>query len=189
MAAAMPPTRVDVPQKRVLGCRLVHKSTLTRRRICRSRRYGLFGPAKVIKVGFNKWSHGDASPRHARRRALTADTGRLFATHTGNYGSPRIWADLCDEGWRISVNTVAAIMREQGWVARPKRRRRGATRPGKGRWRAPDRVKRKFAAQQLNGKWYGDGTEVNTDEGSTKGISRAVFVSQAGDLPKFRLTC
>lgn len=63
------------------------------------------------------------------------------------------------------MNSVAAIMREQGMVARPKRRRRHSTRPGKGRWRAPDLVKRKFAAQQLNGKWYGDGTEVPTDEG------------------------
>lgn len=80
-------------------------------------------------------------------------------------GSPRICADLPDEGWSVSVNTVAKIMREQGWVSRPKRHRRGNTRAGKGRWRAPDLVKREFAAQQLNGKWYGDGTEVPTDEG------------------------
>lgn len=63
------------------------------------------------------------------------------------------------------MNTVAAIMREQGMVARPKRHRRHSTRPGEGRRRAPDLVKRKFAAQQLNGKWYGDGTEVDPDEG------------------------
>jgi transposase InsO family protein len=119
----------------------------------------------VSQSWFYKWRHGDASPRHARRRALTADIGRLFAAHKGKYGSPRIYADLCDEGWRTSVNTVATIMREQNLVARPKRHRRQTTRPGTGRWRAPDRVKRKFAAQQLNGKWYGDGTEVDTDEG------------------------
>ncbi|MBS4726871.1 IS3 family transposase [Mycobacterium sp. SM1] len=109
--------------------------------------------------------HGDASPRHARRAALTAAVGRLFAAHKGKYGSPRICADLRDEGWSVSANTVAKIMAEQGLVSRPKRHRRGNTRPGKGRWRAPDLVKRKFAAQQLNGKWYGDGTEVPTGEG------------------------
>jgi putative transposase len=119
----------------------------------------------VSQSWFYKWRHGDPSPRHARRRALTADVGRLFAAHKGKYGSPRIYADLRDEGWSISVNTVAAIMREQGMVARPKRYRRHSTRPGKGRWRAPDLVKRKFATQELNDKWYGDGTEVDTDEG------------------------
>jgi transposase InsO family protein len=119
----------------------------------------------VSQSWYYKWRHGDPSPRHARRRALTAEVGRLFAVHKGKYGSPRIYADLRDEGWSISVNTVAAIMRERGMVARPKRHRRHSTRPGKGRWRAPDLVKRKFAAQQLNGKWYGDGTEVDTDEG------------------------
>jgi transposase InsO family protein len=100
------------------------------------------------------------SPQGAHRKHRAA-----VAVHKGKYGSPRIYADFRDEGWSISVNTVAAIMREQGMVARPKRHRRHTTRPGKGRWRAPDLVKRKFAAQQLNGKWYGDGTEVETDEG------------------------
>jgi len=50
-------------------------------------------------------------------------------------------------------------------VARPKRRRRGTTRPGRGRWRAPDLVKRQFSAESVNQKWFGDGTEICTDEG------------------------
>ena len=56
-------------------------------------------------------------------------------------------------------------MREQGLAARRKRRRRGTTRPGKGRWRAPDLVKRDFPAQKINTKWYGDGTEIKTGQG------------------------
>ena len=34
-----------------------------------------------------------------------------------------------------------------------------------GRWRAPDLIGRRFAAGQVNRKWYGDGTEIVTDEG------------------------
>ena len=49
-------------------------------------------------------------------------------------------------GWRVSENTVAALMAELGLAARPKKRRKGTTRPGKGRWRAPDLVKRDFPA-------------------------------------------
>jgi transposase InsO family protein len=65
----------------------------------------------------------------------------------------------------VSENTVAALMREQHLAARRKRRRRSTTRPGKGRWRAPDLVKRDFPATQINTKWYGDGTEIGTGEG------------------------
>jgi len=35
----------------------------------------------------------------------------------------------------------------------------------RGRWRAPDLVKRKFAADGINRRWYGDGTEIATGEG------------------------
>jgi putative transposase len=118
----------------------------------------------VSQAWFYKWQHGDPSPRHARRIALAAEVARLFAKHRGRYGSPRITADLREADWRVSENTVAQIMREQHLVARPKRRR-GTTRPGKGRWRAPDLIGRDFAADQINRKWYGDGTEIVTDEG------------------------
>jgi transposase InsO family protein len=119
----------------------------------------------VSQAWFYKWRHGDASPRHARREQLRIEIGRLFAAHRGRYGSPRITADLKDEGWRVSVNTVAQIMAEQGLQARRKHRRKGHTRPGRGRWRAPDLVGRQFGADQLNQKWYGDGTEIRTGEG------------------------
>lgn len=119
----------------------------------------------VSQSWFYKWRHGDASPRHARRAQLIVAIKRLFAKHKGKYGSPRICDDLHDEGWKVSANTVAKIMSEQHLVARPKKRRRSTTRQGKGRWRAPDLVKRKFGAQRINQKWYGDGTEIETGEG------------------------
>ncbi|HZW42801.1 MAG TPA: DDE-type integrase/transposase/recombinase, partial [Dermatophilaceae bacterium] len=62
-------------------------------------------------------------------------------------------------------NTVAELMRELGLQARRKRRRKQTTRQGRSRWRAPDLIGRDFAADQLNRKWYGDGTEIPTDEG------------------------
>ena len=119
----------------------------------------------VSPAWFYKWRDGDASPRRARRAQLTAEIRRLFAAHRGRYGSPRITADLREAGWRVSENTVAKIMAEQRLVARHQRKRRGGTRPGRGRWRAPDLIGRRFAARQVNRKWYGDGTEIATDEG------------------------
>ena len=119
----------------------------------------------VSQAWFYKWRHGDASAQHARREQLKVAIGRWFAKHHGTYGSPRIAADLRDEGWRVSENTVAQLMRELGLQARRKRRRRQTTRQGRGKWRAPDLIRRDFATDRLNRKWYGDGTEINTDEG------------------------
>lgn len=120
---------------------------------------------EVSQAWFYKWRHGDGSLRRARRRALATLIAALFAQHRGTYGAPRITADLREMGWRISQNTVAAIMGEQGLRARAKRRRRSTTRPGKGRWRAPDLVKRDFTARRINQRWFGDGTEIDTAEG------------------------
>jgi putative transposase len=120
---------------------------------------------QVSPAWFYKWRDGDGSPRHARRVALGAEVARLFAAHHGKYGSPRITADLREAGWRVSTNTVATLMREQGLVARVKKRRQSTTRQGKGRWRAPDLIGRDFPASTVNRKWYGDGTEIATDQG------------------------
>lgn len=43
--------------------------------------------------------------------------------------------------------------------------RKKCRKAGKGRWRTPDRVKRKSGRRRINLRWYGDGTEVKTAEG------------------------
>jgi putative transposase len=119
----------------------------------------------VSPAWFYKWRHGDPSPQHARRARLGIEVARLFAAHQGRYGAPRITADLGAAGERVSENTVAQLMREPGLQARPKRRRTNTTRPGRSQRRAPDLIGRDFAAEALNQKWYGDGTEIATGEG------------------------
>jgi putative transposase len=119
----------------------------------------------VSRSWYYKWRGGALPPRSERRERLKAEVARLFAVHQGRYGSPRITADLRDAGWRVSENTVAGLMRELGLAARRRKKRRSTTRPGRGRWRAPDLVKRDFPAAGINRKWYGDGTEIATGEG------------------------
>jgi putative transposase len=119
----------------------------------------------VSQSWFYKWKSARPGPRAQRRDRLKAEVARLFRLHHGKYGSPRITAGLHEEGWRVSENTVAGLMRELGLAARRKKRRKSTTRPSRGRWRAPDLVKRDFPARQLNRKWFGDGTQIATDEG------------------------
>jgi putative transposase len=120
----------------------------------------------VSQSWFYKWKGGRLPPRAARRGRLKAEVARLFAVREGKDGAPRITAALREAGWTVSENTVAGLMREQGLAARPGRKgRKHTTRQGKGRWRAPDLVKRDFPAAGINRRWYGDGTEIPTGEG------------------------
>ncbi len=119
----------------------------------------------VLQSWFYKWKDGQLPARAARRERLKAETARLFSGREGREGSPRVTAALREDGWQVSENTVAALMAQMGLAARRKKKRRSSTRPGKGRWRAPDLVRRKFAADGINRRWYGDGTEVKTGEG------------------------
>ncbi|MGH3971321.1 MAG: IS3 family transposase, partial [Mycobacterium sp.] len=120
----------------------------------------------VSQAWFYKWRHGDGSPRRKRRKALAATIAYLFAKHKGTYGSPRITADLRDMGWRVSPNTVAALMAEHGLAAGRKRRRQGTTKPDKSARKAPDLLHRDFTPREApNVAWVGDLTEIPTDEG------------------------
>jgi transposase InsO family protein len=120
----------------------------------------------VSRSWFYKWAHGDRSPRRARRELLTAEIESIFTGRNGKDGSPRITAELHDRGWVVSENTVAKIMAEQGWVARPKRRRRSTTRPDRSARKAPDLLKRDFSPPaRPDLVWVGDLTEIPNREG------------------------
>jgi len=120
----------------------------------------------MSQAWFYKWRNGDRSARHRRRAALSSLVANLFGKHHGSYGSPRITADLRELGWRVSENTVAAVMAEQHLVARPKHTRRSTTRPDKSARKAPDAVGRDFRAPaRPDVTWCGDLIEIGTGEG------------------------
>jgi hypothetical protein len=121
---------------------------------------------QLHKRGAYKWVRGDTSLRRSRRRALAALIAYLFRKHHGSCGSPRIHADLIELGWRVSRNTVAKLMAEQGLVARPKRRRRGLTRADKSARKAADALNRDFTPpDRPNVRWVGDLTDLPNEEG------------------------
>jgi transposase InsO family protein len=120
----------------------------------------------VSPAWFYKWRRGDCSVRRARRQALAGLIAYLFRLHHGTYGSPRIHADLVELGWAVSKNTVAAVMAEQGLVARRKLRRRGLTRADRSARKAPDGLRRDFAPPaDPDVAWVGDLTDIPNAEG------------------------
>ncbi|HEX5297992.1 MAG TPA: hypothetical protein VFW50_13475, partial [Streptosporangiaceae bacterium] len=90
------------------------------------------------------------TPRAARKEALAAEVRRLFTAHRGTYGvaadhrGPARGRLEGQQEHRRGGDAGA------GLAARRKKKRRAATRPGTGRWRAPDLVRRDFPARQVN---------------------------------------
>ena len=104
------------------------------------------------------------TPAQSRRAALAEAVAEAFEASAGTYGSPRITLELQAAGWRVSANTVAQIMRQQGLVARVVRRRRSLTQQGT-RPAAADLVQRRFTAAAPDTVWVGDVTMIRTGEG------------------------
>jgi transposase InsO family protein len=124
---------------------------------------------EVASSTFYKWRDRPATPRQVRRVRLDEAVKASFDDSggtPGTYGSPRVFEDLVEDGWVVSVNTVAASMQRQGLQGRtPKRKRRGLTRPDKAAAPIRDLIGRDFNAEAINHKWCGDLTEIPTDEG------------------------
>jgi putative transposase len=130
---------------------------------------------------FYKWRSRGPTARQARRARLDAEVKRSFEESGGDYGSPRVRADLRQWGWKVSKKTVEASMARQGLVGRATRRQyRSLTRPDKAAAPAPDLVKRDFTAPAINVKWCGDLTEVPTDEGK-------LYLAHVEDLASRRI--
>jgi len=138
----------------------------------------------VASSTFYKWRDHQPTPRQARRASLDEAVRASFDDSggtPGTYGSPRVWKDLVEAGWQVSVNTVAASMARQGLVGRsPKRKRRSLTRPDKAAAPIPDRLGRDFNAEAINQRWCGDLTEIPTEEGK-------LYLATVEDLASRRL--
>ena len=125
----------------------------------------------VSLAWFYKWAARASSPAAASGLHTTRDRRRdtidravkvAFTKARGLHGSPRLHADLLDDGWEVSEKTVADSMRRQGLVARRIRRRNGLTRQDKTAPKFPDLLNRDFTAQRPYARWVGDMTEIPT---------------------------
>lgn len=116
----------------------------------------------VSESWFYKWRSRGPSQAELRRRRLDEAVRGFFVDSDRTYGSPRILADLRDDGWMVSKKTVEASMRRQGLVARPKKRHKGLTKADHSAPPVPDLLGRDFTAAAPNLKWCGDFSQIDT---------------------------
>ena len=112
------------------------------------------------------YKHRDAQPTLARCRRDRLDTAieKVFIQQAGEYGSPRVHAELVDvHGFEhLSVNTVAQRMRVKGLQAKKRRRGRSLTKPDVTAPKFANLLQRNFKPAAMNVSWVGDITEIET---------------------------
>jgi putative transposase len=105
------------------------------------------------------------SPRAKDEALLVAEMKAVHQESRGTYGSPRVHAQLKTNGRATSRKRVARVMRQEGLVARSKKRFRRTTDSNHTFPIAENVVGRDFTATAPNEAWVTDITYVWTREG------------------------
>lgn len=123
--------------------------------------FGIARLCRVLNVGrsaFYAWRK-----REPARQARAAEDARIVekirSFHTdsgGTNGSPRITADLRDDGEIVNVKRVARLMRQAGIVGLHLRKGRRTTIPDQGAAPVPDLLQRDFRPGAVDERWCGD---------------------------------
>jgi len=119
----------------------------------------------VSRSGFYAWLHRQPSRRERENEAIAVHVREVHRQSREIYGSPRIYAELRDEGKGWGRHRVARIMREEGLRARCARRFRWIATKHEELPASPDLLRRKFVASSPNQVWVGDFTIIRTGEG------------------------
>jgi transposase InsO family protein len=121
---------------------------------------------EVSRSGFYAWHKRPPGSKSQRKDDLLVQIRQVHAQSRGIYGSPRIAAELADQGCRACVNTVAKYMQQAGICSKIKRRFRISTTDSAHDYPvAPNVLARDFQACGPDQKWCCDITYVPTAEG------------------------
>jgi len=120
---------------------------------------------RVSTSGFYDWKARPVSKRSERDAALRAKVRAAFTASRRTYGSPRVHAELRACGEVVSTKKVAKLMRDEGLVARSKKRFRATTDSKHDDPIAPNVLERDFVTEEKNDTWVTDVTCIWTRSG------------------------
>ncbi len=124
--------------------------------------------AKILDVsrsGYYRFTHAQPCARLQDDNRLLINIKIIHMESRQTYGSPRVHAELCEEGETCSRKRVAKIMRQAGIVAKMKRRFKLTIRVNPAAIPAPNLLQQDFTAQKPDQRWVADFTYVSTREG------------------------
>ncbi|GLV53217.1 transposase [Dictyobacter sp. S3.2.2.5] len=120
---------------------------------------------RVLSVsvgGFYAWRKRPASAREQEDGTITEQIVNIYRQHQGRYGSPRIHAQLRDEGIHVGRKRVVRLMKQAQLAAHHTTHRVMTTRADPAAVPAENVLDRAFLAQRPNEKWVADITYIPT---------------------------
>jgi transposase InsO family protein len=128
-------------------------------------RYSVTKMAKALRVsrsGYYAWENRKMSKHTLEDQVLAELIAEIFKHHFSRYGSPRIWAELKDNGIRVSRKRVQRLMREHKLRARKPRGWAKTTDSNHGLVISENILDRNFNAAFPGEKWVSDITYLRT---------------------------
>jgi putative transposase len=119
----------------------------------------------VSRSGFYQFRKGKFSRRGQENEWLLLKIKAIHQASRGTYGSPRIHAELCEQGETCSRKRVAKLMKQAGIAAKMRKRFKVTTRVNPKAAAAPNLLQQDFTAEKPNHRWVADITYVATVEG------------------------
>lgn len=119
----------------------------------------------VSRSGYYQFINREPSQRHQEQERLMAKIKAIHKQSRDTYGSPRIHAELKDQGESCSRQRVARIMRKAGIAAKMVKKFKVTTQVDTKATPAPNLLKQDFTALRPNERWVADITYVWTLQG------------------------
>jgi putative transposase len=120
---------------------------------------------EVSRSGYYAWLKRAPSERACRDALLRERIHTIHEQSDGTYGRPRIFAELVEEGERVSEKRIRRLMKAAGLEGVSRRRKMFTTRRDPDGGSAPDLIDRNFSAAGPNQVWVSDITYIPTWSG------------------------
>jgi transposase InsO family protein len=119
----------------------------------------------VSRSGYYQFFNAKPSLRAQENERLLLKIKGIYKNSRQTYGSPRIHAELREDGELCSRKRVGNIMKKYGIIAKMKKRFKVTTRANPKAAAAPNLLQQNFNADQPNQRWVADFTYISTREG------------------------
>lgn len=119
----------------------------------------------VSRSGYYAFIKAGASKRDKENKRLIEKIKRAHEESRSTYGSPRIHAELIEQGEKCSRKRIARLMKRAGIQAKMRKRFKITTQANPKAVPAPNLLRQDFCSARPNQRWVADITYVPTGEG------------------------
>jgi len=120
---------------------------------------------EVSRSGYYRFLRREQSEREKENERLTVKIKEIHKMSRETYGSPRVYAELQNQGECCSRKRVAKLMRKQNIRAKMKKFKKRTTAHNKNAKISPNYLNQKFLTNSPNTVWISDITYIPTQEG------------------------